>query len=258
MPVYDEYKDVRESIKDKPFKEKMAYFWYYYKIHTIVGIFLLILLAVFIKDRVNNKEYAYTCTLVNAVPVNEATGFMDEFVATTDIDTSKYIAYLDDQVQFSFEGYDQTSMAMMQKFVAMVYAGDIDNVVMEHDLFTNYANNEAFIDLRTVLTPEEIEKYEDYFFYIDYDNLGNESPDFEAVASGNTEELVKHDEVDRKSTEGMSNPVPVGIFLEDELGERIKSVGFYGEDADIVFGFLTEKHLDYSRQFLDWLTAGVN
>jgi len=253
MPVMDEYKKERESIKGKTFKEKLDYFWYYYKIHTFVAIFVLIVLIVFIRDMTTSKEYGYTCTFVNSNTISNDTEFMDEFAKTTDIDLSKYYVHLDDSTQFSTESYDQTSMAVMQKFVSMVYVGEIDNVVINRDLFANYAQNEMFLDLRTVLTEEQIGKYENHFFYVDLDNLGTEDPDYEEMFENN-QGVLATDQVDRRNPEGMSNPVPVGIFLEDELNDKIVNAGFYPEDEEIVFGFLTETHLKYSQQFLDWLT----
>lgn len=254
MPLKDEYREKRESIKDKPFKEKLDYFWYYYKLHTCIGLFVLIVGIFLIVDVAKAKDYVYTCTFVNANPVNEETGFMDAFAATTDVDLSKHNVYLDDSVHFSTESYDQTSMAMMQKFASMIYVGEIDNLIMEKNLFATYAENQAFLDLRTVLTEEEINKYKDHFFYVDFDNLGNEEPDYEAIYQGN-QAVLNEDSKDRRGAEGMTNPVPVGIFLDDELRDRLDTCGFYPEDEEIVFGFLTETHIDLSHQFLKWLTC---
>ncbi len=254
MPVMDEFKEERESIKNKSFKEKLDYFWYYYKVHTIVGIFVLILAIVFIRDAVNKKDYAYYCTFLNSFSMDAETGFMDEFAKTTDVDLDKFEVRLDDTTRFSLDGYDQTSMAMVQRFVAMIYAGDIDNAVMEKSLFTNYAKNETFMDLRQVLTPEQIEKYKDHFYYIDRAEFdAAEEADFGEIAESNAP-VLKEDTVDRKNPEAMKDPIPVGIFIEDDLRGKITEYGFYPEDEVIVFGFLTETHADLGRQFLDWLT----
>ena len=39
--VHDEVKEQQQKLKGKPFKEKWAYFWEYYKIQTIVVIAVL-------------------------------------------------------------------------------------------------------------------------------------------------------------------------------------------------------------------------
>jgi len=254
MAMMDEFKEERESVKDKPFKERLAYFWYYYKIRTCAAIFALILLIVFTVDIINNKEYAYYCTFVNSYTYNEETGFMDEFAKTTDIDLDEYAVYLDDAMRFSLDGYDQTSMAMLQKFVSMMFAGDIDNVVMEKDLYTNYAKSKTFMDLRDVLTEEQLEKYKDNFYYFDAEEWKNATEDYDEAFDPSAPVLVE-DTVDRKSTEGMTDPVPVGVILDGELGEKIKNAGFYEEDTEIIFGFVTNKRADIGRQFLDWLTC---
>ena len=255
MPVMDEFKEERESIKNKSFKEKLDYFWYYYKVHTIVGIFVLILAIVFIRDAVNKKDFAYYCVFLNSFSMDEETGFMDEFAKTTDVDFSKYEVRLDDTTRFSLDGYDQTSMAMIQRFVAMIYAGDIDNAVMEKSLFTNYAKSDTFMDLRDVLTADQMEKYKDHIYYIDRAELEAENDaDFAEIAESNAP-VLKEDTVDRKNPDAMKDPIPMGIFIEDELRGKISEYGFYSDDEVIVFGFITETHADLGRQFLDWLTA---
>lgn len=39
--VHDEVKEQQQKLKGKPFKEKWAYFWEYYKIQTLVIIAVL-------------------------------------------------------------------------------------------------------------------------------------------------------------------------------------------------------------------------
>ena len=39
--VHDEVKEQQQKLKGKPFKEKWAYFWEYYKIQTLVAIAVL-------------------------------------------------------------------------------------------------------------------------------------------------------------------------------------------------------------------------
>ena len=41
--VHDEVKEQQQKLKGKPFKEKWAYFWEYYKIQTLVAIAVLAL-----------------------------------------------------------------------------------------------------------------------------------------------------------------------------------------------------------------------
>ena len=257
MAVMDEFKEERESIKNKSFKEKLDYFWYFYKVHTIVGIFLLLLAVIFIKDIVTNKEYAYYCVFLNSYSVNEEIGFMDEFAETTDVDLDKYMVVLDDRTQFSTNAYDQTSMAMMQKFVAMIYAGDVDNAVMEKDLYTNYAKSGTFMDLRNVLTPEQIEKYKDHFYYYDMAKAEEDDAEKYAEIAGENAPVLPEDTVDRKNPDAMEDPVPIGIFLEGDLRKKIDEAGFYPEDSEIVFGFITETRADLGRAFLDWLTGNA-
>ena len=40
--VHDEIKQQHMKAKDMTFKGRMEYFWYYYKVHTLVAVLLLI------------------------------------------------------------------------------------------------------------------------------------------------------------------------------------------------------------------------
>ena len=42
MPVMDEFREERETIKNGTFKQKWQYFCDYYKWHVIIGAFVLI------------------------------------------------------------------------------------------------------------------------------------------------------------------------------------------------------------------------
>ena len=59
MSVLDEIRQEQKMV-DKPFKEKLKYFWYYYKIPTIVILIVIIFGAGMIKDLVTAKDSAFT------------------------------------------------------------------------------------------------------------------------------------------------------------------------------------------------------
>ena len=59
MPVMDEFKKEREMLKGKSFKEKLDYFWYYYKLQVFAVIFVLILVVTTIRDIVTQKDIAF-------------------------------------------------------------------------------------------------------------------------------------------------------------------------------------------------------
>lgn len=256
MPLMDEFKKERESIKDKPFKEKLSYFWYYYKLHVVVAVFLLIVVITLIHDVVTNKDIIFDATFMNAYTTDRNVEFINEFAQLTDIDLEKYEVYLDTNMRFDLTSYDEVSLAASQKFIAMSAAGEIDVVVSDHDVFATYADSGTFQDLRDFLTAEQIEKYKDHFFYFDQTILDREI-DFEAV--NNSDLSVPEDTTDRRNPGAMEDPIPVGIFLEDSLNDRLIDAGYYMEEQEIIFAIMAdEENKIYCQQFLDWLTDYSN
>ena len=53
MPVMDEFKEERESLKNGTPKQKLTYFWDYYKWHVIVAIVAIIVVVTFIQQILN-------------------------------------------------------------------------------------------------------------------------------------------------------------------------------------------------------------
>lgn len=251
MPVMDEFKKEREMLKGKSFKEKLDYFWYYYKMHVFVGVCILILAGTTIHDVVTQKDIAFYVAFLNSFETEQDEAFIGEFAQLTDIDLEEYDVYLDTNMYFNVAGYDESSMAAAQKFLAMSSNSEIDVVVTDRDVFASYADSGFFSDLHNYLTEEQIEKYSDHFFYFDEGILDDEI-DYDAVY--NSELAIPEDTVERRDPSGMEKPVAVGIFLDDEMNDKLTEIGYYGEVQEIVFGVMgSEENKVYCQQFLDWL-----
>lgn len=50
MAVMDEFKEEREALKNGTPKQKLAYFWYYYKWHVIIALVVIIMIVSFVKS----------------------------------------------------------------------------------------------------------------------------------------------------------------------------------------------------------------
>ena len=142
-------------------------------------------------------------------------------------------------------------MAAMQNFLAMAYNAEIDVVVTDRNVFSSYADNGFFRDLNDFLTPEQLEKYSNHFYYFDGAVL-DDKIDYEEIY--NSELAIPVDAVERRDPSGMEKPIPVGIFLDDSMKSRLTQSYYFGEGQEIVFGFMgSDETIEYCRQFLDWL-----
>lgn len=174
--VNDEIKEQHSKLKDRTFKEKFAYFWEYYKIHTLVTILVIAVAGNFIYTLATRKDSALEIAFVNTYTMNE----MDteqvaaDYIAYVGIDANEYQAVINDSMYIDYEGMDQYSAANMQKLMAMVSARTLD-VIVTDDIYIEH-NLEAgmFGDLSRIFTEEELSQYADRLLYQDIpeDGLG--------------------------------------------------------------------------------------
>ena len=50
MAVMDEFKEEREALKNGTPRQKLTYFWYYYKWHVIIALVVIIMIVSFVKQ----------------------------------------------------------------------------------------------------------------------------------------------------------------------------------------------------------------
>ena len=55
-----------DKMKDRPFKEKLDYFWEYYKIHTIAAVIAVIAVICIVHSLVTSKKYALFVAVVDS------------------------------------------------------------------------------------------------------------------------------------------------------------------------------------------------
>ena len=110
------------------------------------------------------------------------------------------------------------------------------------------------MDLRSVMTEEELEKYKDQLYYIDYAELVRESE-----KELDADELMEPMEVDveadtllHRHPEDMEDPMPIGVFITDS--PFLEKSGSYHPSLQPVFGIVaTCQRTDVAKQYLDFL-----
>ena len=237
--VRDEIRQQHQKTKDMSLKEKISYFLYYYKFHTLIVIVAIAVIVTLVHDIVTSKDYCFNAIMLNvgSDPIS-GTELSSDFSGYANLDTKTYECYIDTATTFSLQSSSQYDMVTSQKIFAMEEAGDLDCFVMDSEVFYHYAVNELFMDLSSCFTDEELEKYADYLYYIDY-------IDVEEVEEVNTEaETHRH-------PEEMENPVLVGIFVSDSA--FIEKTEAY-PDAIPVFGIVNSSHrTDTCKKYLEFL-----
>lgn len=257
--VSDEIREQHQKTKNMTFKERLAYFWYYYKIHTIAVIAILIFGGMLIHDITSSKDYCFYGVMLNSILLSEDK-LETTFAEYADLDTQTYDCTIDTSSTLSYDTMTEFDMATAQRLIALVQTKDLDAVVFDSVIYNNYASNGMFLDLRDFLTEQELSAYEGRIYYVDqaeidaadedanYENAGLIS-DQEGAAL--TQEDVQAEADSHKDPQSMKDPIPVGIFMKDSPF-AVKS-NAYG-DKEPVFGVsATTLRLDTARKYLEFL-----
>lgn len=268
-------KEIREqqkqALSSMSFREKLAYFWDYYKVHTIVAICVIALAISLVRQIESNKPCAFYAALLNAVPVLENTDtsaiWENEFQEYAGIDTEAYQVIIDTSISLSAGGSSQYEMANRQKMAAMMHAGDIHAIVADTETFEGYARVGTFYDLTEIFNAEELAPYADLLYYTDAaafdEEPGSTLTEMEAAEKAFYAKIVDHSD-----PASMEKPIPVGIRIPAS-GNKLADAGYYrylqGEDhqfqgypAETVFGIpMSVEDPKLALQFLSYLNIAL-
>lgn len=248
-------------------KEKLAYFWDYYKVHTIAAVIVIVFVISFINAYRSSKPTAFYAVLINADTYGDnaaAASFWNEgFMEYAGIDTEAYQANIDTSISISADGGDQYEVASRQKMAAMMHAGDIHAIVADTETFEGYARLDYFYDLTAAFTAEELAPYADLLYYTEgaaFDaDTGDTLEEMEAA-----QEAVYNSVIDHSDPSAMEKPVAVGIRIP-QAGNRLAGSGYYdyiaergytfqGYPSEIVIGIpVSVENPKITLQFLDYL-----
>lgn len=268
MSVVEEIRaEQKKALSTMTRKEKLAYFWDYYKIHTGVAIIILILVSVFAYQFVTNKDYAFYATFINARLTNTSYGlaglWAEEFMEYTQIDPDKYQVYIDTSTTMSLDS--QYDIANQEKMLAMMQAGIISAIAADTEAFEMYAQNEYFYDLESLLTAEELKKYGPYLYYTDAATFADPNDDtfYNEDKLTNPADLI----INHRDPSTMEQPVAVGFILTED--NMLADAGYYGYlsdseydyqgyPSDAVLGIpATNKEPELVIRFLEFLELGI-
>lgn len=170
MALSDEIKQEHKKVKDMTFKGKIKYFWDYYKIHTIVGILVIIGLAVFIRDYVKNNRPMYLdAIMINTIlDYNSPTNIVDDFAEYANVDRDAYNLSIETGASISMEFNDEVSMATAQKIMALFQAKSIDLLIGPEEIIDYYASSDPYSNIHNFLTDEQIKTLTDNGYEIYY------------------------------------------------------------------------------------------
>lgn len=225
---------VREEEEEKPKKpdtiftkvfKKVDHFWEYYKWLVIIPVIIIVIAVVFITTYIEeNREVTLDVSIINATSILDTLAAIeDEYPAEYGINTKEKPIRLEYNLQFPSENenaatMDDSVVASMQKFNAMVLAGKVDVAITNTWVIDAYSENDATLDLREIFDEEFLEENADRIYWYE-----------------------KYD--------GTVKPVAIYVNETEFLGE-------FAEGAPIVVTtFNTSVHKDETVRFIKWLVS---
>lgn len=173
MSLRDDLKKEKKKLSRLSFGEKLQYIFDYYKF-WILGVVVLVGLVWSVGSTIlHNKPTGFYAMLLNAGG-QDLSGQADEaagaaFAEAAGLDDTKQKILVDTSATFNPNDQSQFSMAQNAKIAALYQSHEIDVMVADPGVFTYYALNGSFVDLRDVLDDETLAGYEasEQVYYID-------------------------------------------------------------------------------------------
>jgi hypothetical protein len=233
-----------DKMKERPFKEKLAYFWEYYKVHTIATVIGVIFVVALIRSFVTSKDYALFIAVVDGKdPSGEITAaWSEEMADVIGFDKDDYEVFFDTSIEFGGDSMSaQSDYVAAQKLTALLTSKSMDIMIADMTVFEQYAQNGCFVDLRDIYTEEDLSALEGLIYYTDAATFA----DYQSSELNVYEKQAQY-VIDHHDPSTMKDPVPVGIFASE--GTRAGDSGIYdhlegteafqGHENEAAFGIL--------------------
>lgn len=243
MTIREAIKQQKKSIKKRTPKEQLSFFWEYYGIRTVCLLLAAVVLIAFIVSMATQKDYAFTGVFFGAQSQPASEDFLNSFAQKANIDLKDYTlsvqtspdVHMDQQISTEIYQY-------METFSAMVAARSVSCFAANPDLFLYYAYMGYAVDLRTVLSQQELAALSPYLYYMDAQLVLEQEN-----ANGGYADAYQQ-RPDPTKPEQMADPVPVGVSLDGASDAFLESYAFTG--SNLIGICSTSEYPQYAQAFL--------
>lgn len=193
-----------KKLKNKSWQVKLDYILTYYRLPLLIILIVLVILISQITHFATMKETILSGRCINAVyDTSFSQQFLDKLSDELNIDKNKSKLTLSHSLLSSED--IQNSIITHQLITAEIAANSLDFLVGETQTLLQYAYDESFADLRTILSPEQTKILSPYFLYIDaalvnsFHYSADRAPQFP----------------DPTAPEAMVKPVPIAVQIQE-------------------------------------------
>ena len=255
MAVMDEFRKEREeALRNSTLKEKISYYWYYYKWHAFIIGFAFVSVVSIIYNAITAKDIVLYAIFPNSTTLAEDNGaaYVQTFADHIQLDTDKYEIYIDRSLYLSdLSSYNEDTYAAVQKIATYVAAGEIDLMISDPDIFNYYMYLDYLADLRNILTEEQLARYADRLYYMDYTIYEEKQA---AVDANGVYTIVYPDPT---KPEEMANPIPVGIVMDDADPAFFETYKFVGKASPVISVIANTEQFENVQSYIDYIMLGL-
>lgn len=223
MIIRDAIRTEREKMKNRSLKDKLAYFWEYNKAFILGALVVLSMIGAYFISVSGQKEMQLCGVFMDTSPTNVTQEYMDAFGEAIGIDTNVYDFFADTSYYLEDDNLlDMKVYQTLQTLATRVSVSEVDTIAGKEQYFLELAYQEYFVDLRTVLTEEQLTVLDRYILYVDEEIvlIQKEMADNLEIYTGTYP--------NPKEPDAMANPIPVGLDLDgatEEFGKALLMLG---------------------------------
>lgn len=252
MPVMDEFREEREALKHGTPKEKFSYFLDYYKWHVIVGVAVIAMIISLVSQILSRKDTIFYVVMINGVEGTAIEEYKKDFAEYAGLDLEGNDILFDTTVRIGSNDpndpgyYNPDALASSEKLMVYIASSEVDVFVTDTGTLQQYAYNEFLLDLRELLTQEQIAAYEPCFYYVDQAVITEKNAAEDAMNYDYTPVYP-----DPLSPSSMKEPVPVGICIPDS--SSLKENFHYAKDNLVLGVVVNSKRKETASLFIDYV-----
>ena len=237
MALRDEIREQRKSLKGKGARAYLQWFMDYQLLTTAIIVFAAALIIYLVYTMVTAKASAFGVMFINAAVEDDQSDTLEaDFMEYAEIDSSQFEAYMDLNESHSISDSETTmDMYSTQAIFTRLAAGQIDVLIADPYMFSQYAGYGYFLDVTEVLDEATLEEFDGLLYYVERSVLEEDSSEEEEDAA---------DEADAGGEEAEDSAEEEdGLVSLDELEEQEESAWSYQYDEDLVESYSIDNYV---------------
>ncbi len=172
MAKMDEFREEREAMKNAPLKDRLAYFWEYNKLETTIAVVAIISVISIAVTILGKKDVLLEGMILNRFWTEmEGSGcdsISEDYIAYRGLDYDECEIMLNGSQNYFPGNGDkliEENVNVMQLIAASCAGQALDFIIAEPATLHEFDMGEYFLDLRLVLTEEQMQAYDEYLIY---------------------------------------------------------------------------------------------